>query len=78
VCLALAFGNERLGRGASCEHGLVGIFDKPVEFTQRELPGLTLSGKIRSHGFGRIEGVRQLVLQLVGCEAGFDHDGAGD
>ena len=78
MCLALAFGNERLGRSASRKHGLVGIFDEPVELAQREFPRLALPGKVRSHGFGRIEGVCQLVLQLVGRKTGLDHDGSGD
>ena len=78
VCFALAFGNERLGCSASRKHGLVGIFDEPVELAQRELPGLTLPGKISSHTLGRIEGVCQLVLEPVGRKTGLDHDGSGD
>lgn len=78
VRLALSFGNERLGGGASGQHGLVGIFDEPVELAQREFPRLALLGKVRSYGLGRIEGVRQLVLKPVGRKARLDHDGSGD
>lgn len=76
--LALSFGNERFGGGASCQHGLVGIFDEPVELAQREFPRLALPGKVRSYGLGRIEGVRQLVLKSIGRKARLDHDGSGD
>lgn len=76
--LALAFGNERLGRSASRKHGLVGIFDEPVELAQREFSRLALPGKVRSYGLGRIEGVRQLVLKSIGRKARLDHDGSGD
>ena len=76
--LALAFGNERLGGGASGQHGLVGIFDEPVELAQCEFPRLALPGKVRPYGLGRIEGVRQLVLKPVGRKARLDHDGSGD
>ena len=76
--LALSFGNERLGGGASGQHGLVGIFDEPVELAQREFPRLPLPGKVRSYGLGRIEGVRQFVLKPVGRKTGLDHGGSGD
>ena len=78
MCLALTFGNERLGRGAPREHGLVGVFDEAVEFAQCEFPSLAFSGKIRSHALGRIEGVRQFVLESVGRKARLDHDGSSD
>lgn len=78
VRLALPFGNEHLGRGLPGEYDLVGIFDEPVELTQRELPGLALPRKVRSHGLGRIEGIRQLVLESIGRKARLDHDGSSD
>ena len=78
VRLALSFGNERLGSGAPGQHGLVGVFDEPVELAQRELSRLALPGKVRSYGLGRIEGVRKLVLKSVGRKTGLDHDGSGD
>lgn len=76
--LALSFGNERLGGGASGQHGLVGIFDESVELAQCEFPRLAFPGKVRSYGLGRIEGIRQLVLKPVGRKARLDHDGSGD
>ena len=64
--LALSFGNERLGGGASGQHGLVGIFDEPVELAQREFPRLALPGKVRSAGMFakklQTAGIRQTAL----------------
>lgn len=54
--LALSFGNEHLGGGASGQHGLVGIFDEPVELAQREFPRLALPGKVRSYGLAESKG----------------------
>lgn len=54
--LALSFGNERLGGGASGQHGLVGIFDESVELAQCEFPAWRSQAKSVRMGLAESKG----------------------
>lgn len=75
---ALAFRCESLGSGLARKQELVRVLCQSVKLTKDKLGRMLLSSVIASIDMLSIQGVRQLILKVIGGEPDDDHGRPGD